>query len=232
MAVTISSVEAPLREAVRRAIEESPRRRFKESVDLTVVFRGLDLKKDPSLKINEIVALPHAPKGKEAKVAVIGTGEFATKARDAGADAVFDPAEILSVAKNKRELRKLANRFDFFVAQADALPKLARDIGPIFGPRNKMPIPLPATRVDQLPDTIQRLKRSVRVRMRDQPVIHARVGSRDMDPDEIVENIKAVLAALERKYGDLGVLEAMYVKTTMGPAIRVEAAMGGRRRRR
>ena len=41
MAVTISTLEDPLREAVRRAIEESPQRRFKESVDLTVVFRGL-----------------------------------------------------------------------------------------------------------------------------------------------------------------------------------------------
>ena len=231
MAVSIATLEDPLRKAVEKVLEESPQRRFKESVDLTVVLRGLDLKKDPSLKINEVVALPHVPKGKPAKVAVIGTGEFAVKARDAGADAVFDPAEILSIAKNKRELRKLANRFDFFVAQADALPKLARDIGPIFGPRNKMPIPLPATRVDDLPATIERLRRSVRLRMRDQPVVHVRVGTRDMPPEEIVENIKAILAALERKYGDLGVLEAMYVKTTMGPPVKVEAALGGRRRR-
>lgn len=214
--------ESSIVEAVREAVERAPKRRFLESVDVSIVMRGIDLKRNPNLRFDEVIELPNPPKGKPSKVAVIGKGDFALRAKEGGADAVFSPEDIETIAKSKRELRKLANRFDFFVAQADVIPRLARILGPIFGPRGKMPIPLPATQVDRLPATIERLKRSVRGRMRGQPVFHLRVGTRDMDPKEIAENIEAVLSAVERKYGDLSKVDAIYVKTTMGPPVRVE----------
>ncbi|MCC6028751.1 MAG: 50S ribosomal protein L1 [Candidatus Korarchaeum sp.] len=205
-------------EVIRRVLEESPKRRFNEAVDLIVVLKGIDLKRDPNAKINEIVELPHSPKNRKTKIAVIGKGEFLSKAREAGADRVLEPEEIEVIATNKRALKKLANEYDFFIAQADVLPKIVRYIGPVLGPRNKMPINLPAMAVSQLPDLIERLRRSVRIRTKDQPIIHTKVGSRDMRPEEIAENIKAVLSTIERKYEDPSKISRVYIKTTMGPA--------------
>ncbi len=198
--------------------DKSPKRRFNEAVDLVVLLKGIDLKRNPEAKINEIVELPHPPKNKPIKIAVIGRGEFALKAKEAGADKVLEPEEIESLASNKKNLKKLAREYDFFIAQADILPKIVRYIGPVFGPRNKMPINLPATAVSQLPATIERLKKSVRIRMKDQPIIHVKVGSRDMSPEEILDNIRAILSLIERKYEDPSKIAKLYVKTTMGPA--------------
>lgn len=203
---------------LKEVIERSPKRRFNEAVDLVVVLRGVDLKRDPNAKINELVELPHAPRNRKVKIAVIGKGEFLMKAREAGADRTLEPEEIEAIAASKRALRKLANEYDFFIAQADVLPKIVRFIGPVFGPRNKMPISLPAGSASQLPDLIEKLRRSVRIRTKDQPIVHTKVGSRDMGAEELLENIRAVLSAIERKYEDPSKIAKVYVKTTMGPA--------------
>ncbi len=226
-----TTFEKGLIEAVREAIESAPKRRFVESVDLTVVLRNVDLKRNPNLKLNEVVTLPNPPKNKAPKVAVIGRGDFSLKAREAGADIVLEPEDVERIAKDKRELKKLASRFDFFVSQADLIPRLARFLGPVLGPRNKMPMPLPANQVDRLPEIISKLRRSVRIRMRDQPMFHVKVGSADMTPEEIAENAEAVISAVEKKYGDLNYIESIYVKTTMGPAVSVRFTPGARRGR-
>lgn len=210
---------------LREILERSPKRRFNEAVDLVVVLRGIDLKRDPNAKINEVVELPHGARNKRVKVAVIGKGEFLTKAREAGADRVLEPEEIESIASSKRALRKLANEYDFFIAQADVLPKIVRFIGPVFGPRNKMPISLPAGSASQIPELIEKLRRSVRIRTKDQPIIHTKVGSRDMEPEEILENIMTILSAVERRYEDPSKIARVYVKTTMGPAEELPLAL-------
>lgn len=213
---------------LREVLERSPKRRFNEAVDLVVVLRGVDLKKDPNARINELVELPHQPRNREVKVAVIGKGEFLTRAREAGADRVMEPEELEAIAASKRALKKLANEYDFFIAQADVLPRIVRFIGPVLGPRNKMPVSLPATSVSQLPDLIAKLRRSVRIRTKDQPIVHTKVGSRDMRPEEIMENIRAVLSAIERRYEDPRKIAKVYVKTTMGPAEELPVSSGWR----
>ncbi len=208
--------------------DKSPKRRFNEVIDLVVLLRGIDLKRNPNAKINEVVKLPHPP-NKPIKIAVIGRGEFALKAKEAGADRVLEPEEIESMAGNKKNLKKLARDYDFFIAQADMLPKIVRYIGPVFGPRNKMPINLPVTAVSQLPSTIEGLKRSVRIRMKDQPLIHVKVGSRDMDPEGILDNIRTILSVIERKYEDPSKIAKIYVKTTMGSAYELPISFAKRR---
>jgi large subunit ribosomal protein L1 len=210
--------ESQLEVVLKKVIEGSPERRFNESVDMTVVLKGIDLKRDPKSRFSEIIELAHPPRNKVSKIAVIGTGDFALKAKEAGADAVFDPSEI--IGKKKKDLKKLVKEYDFFIAQADILPKIVPTIGPVFGPRNKMPIPLPVTRSDDLPNMIERLRRSVVARMmKDQPVFHVKIGSRDMDVKELAENAERVIEALRRKYGSLDrYLKTIYFKTTMGPA--------------
>lgn len=203
-------------ERIKEVLEKSPRRRFNESVDLSIILSGVDLKKNPNLKINEIIELENPPRNKEIKVCVFGTGEFAFRAKEAGADLVMDPEELKNMSK--RELRKLANKYDHFIAQADVLPKIAKIIGPILGPRNKMPISLPITAVDRLPAEIKRLKRSVRIRMRDQPYFSVKIGSRDMSAEEIARNVDKIISLVKSKYGDLSAIKKVYIKTTMGPA--------------
>ncbi|RLE55122.1 MAG: 50S ribosomal protein L1 [Thermoprotei archaeon] len=205
-----------------RAVEEAKKlakpRKFKQSVDLVIVLRDVDLKR-PENRLNIVVPLPHSIPGKERKVCVIAHGDLAVKAREAGADAVLTRDDVEKMAGNKKAVRKLAQTYDFFIAQRDLLPLIGRIMGPILGPRGKMPEPI--TPAVDLKAYIERLRRAVRIRVRDQPLVMCRVGTEDMDSRKIAENIVAVFEAIEQKFKIPQNVECAYVKLTMGPAVRM-----------
>jgi large subunit ribosomal protein L1 len=73
-------------------------------------------------------------------------------------------------------------------------------------------------------DFVTRYGRTCRIRLRQNPVIHARVGTEDMDDEEIAANIRTVLNEIESRM-DQGAnnVNHVHVKTTMGPAIKIGA---------
>ncbi len=207
-----------VKEAVEKAIENSKKRNFVETVEIAVNLKNLDMKK-PENRIDALITLPHGT-GKARKVGVFAKGDTALKAKEAGADIVLSPEDIDELAKDKRRLRKIANEMDFFIAEAPLMPEIGKKLGPILGPRGKIPQPIPPLS-DPTP-LIQRLKKSVKVRTRDKLTFHAPVGTKELDSDKISDNILEILKVIENKYENaINNVKSVYVKTTMGPAVRV-----------
>jgi large subunit ribosomal protein L1 len=207
-----------LEQAIKEAIEKAKPRKFVETVDMAVNLRNVDMRR-PENRIDVIVTLPHGL-GKPRTVGVFAKGDTALKAKEAGADVVLTPEDIDELAKNKREAKKLARRIDFFIAEAPLMPEIGRKLGPILGPRGKMPQPIPPL-ADPKP-MIEKLRKSVKIRTRDKPIFHAPIGKRDMDVEKLAENALEILKVVENKYENPAqVIKSIYVKTTMGPAVRV-----------
>jgi large subunit ribosomal protein L1 len=205
-------------EAVKKAKEDSKPRNFTQSIDVVINIKDLDVKK-PENRFDEEVFLPNG-RGKGIKIAVIADGELAISAKNAGADLVITKEELQEMGKDRKQAKKMANDYTFFVAQADMMPQVGRFLGPVLGPRKKMPKPVPAT---VKPDPIlERLSNTVKIRIKDQPVIQAIVGSQDMDDELIADNVEAVLGVLDRNLEKgRNQIKSMYIKTTMGPVTRV-----------
>ncbi|MGC9435766.1 MAG: 50S ribosomal protein L1 [Methanomicrobiales archaeon] len=204
--------------AVTEALEASPDRKFRERVDMTVNLRNIDMSQ-PKNRIDETIQLPHGI-GTERKVAVLGKGEITTEAKDAGVELIISPEEIERLGEEPREARKIANEYDFFLAETAVMPLVGRWLGPRLGPRGKMPMPIPPG--TDIRPIVQRLRNSVKIRTRDKKVFHAPVGAVDMDSEQIAENIDVILRKVEStlESGMMNV-RSVYVKTTMGPAVRV-----------
>ena len=128
--------------------------------------------------------------------------------------------KLEELGKNRPEAKKLANSYDFFVAQTDLMPTVGRFLGPVLGPRKKMPKPIPAS---ANPETILgRLRSTIKIRVKDQPIIQSIVGSEDMTEAQVAENIDAIMDVLDRNLEKGSKqIKAMYLKTTMGPVTRV-----------
>jgi large subunit ribosomal protein L1 len=211
-------VKQEILEAVKKAKEESKPRNFTQSVDVVITIKDLDVKK-PENRIDEEVLLPNG-RGKDVKIAFIADGELALLAKNAGADLVINKEELEEMGKDRKGAKKIANRQDFFVAQADMMPLVGRFLGPVLGPRKKMPKPVPATIKPE--PIMERLKSTVKVRIKDQPVIQALVGTQDMDDELIAANIEAIMVVLDQKLEKgRNQIKSLYVKTTMGPVARV-----------
>ena len=206
-------------EAVRTAIESAPERKFSESVDLTVNLKNIDMAQ-PKNRIDETILLPQGT-GRPIGIAVLGKGEITTQAKEAGVDLIIGPEEIERLGGEPREARKIANQYRFFLAETAVMPLVGRWLGVRLGPRGKMPLPI-SQGMDIRP-IVERLRGSVKIRTKDKKVFHANVGTTAMEPEQLAENIDAVLRRVESVL-DQGAMNvrSIYVKTTMGPAVKVE----------
>jgi large subunit ribosomal protein L1 len=203
-------------DTVKKALEVAKPRTFKETVEVALNLREVDLSV-PKNRIDEEVLLPKG-RGKQVKICVFASGELAIKVRPV-ADLVIQPQEIEEYAGNKRKAHILARDFDFFVAEAPLMPVIGRRLGIVLGPRGKMPRPVPPT-ADPT-NMIRNMRNTVRVRSKDRRTFHAAIGTRDMQPEDIADNLDAlvrrVMGRLERGRDNI---QSVYVKTTMGPAVR------------
>jgi len=211
-------MEEKISQAIKDALENAPERKFVESVDITFTIRDVDLK-NPNNRIKEEVRLPSG-RGKELKIAMFAAGEAATKAKNAGID-VFTPQDIEELGGKKGKAKKIANSYDFFLSEVPHMGLIGRYLGVVLGPRGKMPRPVPPT-LD--PSIIAAgLKSTVIVKSGDRMTFHAAIGTAKQSHAELSANAmevyNRVISKLER---GLGNIRSLYVKTSMGPAQRVE----------
>jgi large subunit ribosomal protein L1 len=205
--------------AVNDAIELAPKRRFTESVDLIVNLKNVDLSQ-PKNRISESIVLPNG-RGKATKIGVFAKGDLAIKSRSGGADLIISPEDIDKMSGDKKLIRTTTRGIDFFIAEAPLMPSIGKSFGPILGPKGKMPDPI-SSNVDPTP-IIKRLKRTVKVRTKDKPTFHALVGNLSMSVEDIAANVEALLNTIESKLENGAQnIASVYVKTTMGPAVRVK----------
>jgi large subunit ribosomal protein L1 len=204
---------------VKQAREKSKKRNFNQSVELVLKLQEIDMK-SPEAKINEILELPHAPE-KQNRICVIGAGELTMKARRANADRVIERAELEALAGKKRDLRKMANDYDFFIAEAPLMPLVGRTLGPVLGPRGKMPIPVPPTA--DIAALIEKHRKTIVLRLRNQPILQCRVGMENMKDEELTDNIQAILRILEGKLKKgMKNIKLAYLKMAMGEPVKVK----------
>jgi large subunit ribosomal protein L1 len=211
-----------MREAILKALRSAKgdggKRKFKQSVELILSFKGIDPKK-PQQRISGEVLLPQGC-GEPRRICVFAEKELALRAREAGADAVLGMEEATRLASNKKEAKKLAEGFDFFLVQADMMTSIAKLLGKFLGPRGKVPRPLPPT---GLPELFAKLRKTVTFRMKDQPTLSVKIGKEDMTEEQLAENAEAVLKSMEPKLPKgLSQVKRAYVKLSMGKPQEVE----------
>ena len=208
-----------IEDAVSRALSDSPERNFRETVDLAINLRDLDLA-DPNNRVDESIVLPSGT-GQDTQIVVFAEGETALRAEDV-ADQVLDGDDLEDLGDDDNAAKDLADETDFFIAEANLMQDIGRYLGTVLGPRGKMPTPLQPD--DDVVETVNRMKNTVQVRSGERRTFHTRVGAENMDADSIADNIDVIL---RRLFTDLEKgpqnIDSVYVKTTMGPAVEVPA---------
>ena len=205
-------------DAVKEAKELAKPRNFTQSIDVIINIKDLDVRK-PDNRFSEELALPNG-RGKPITIGVIASGELAVSAKNAGIDLVISKEDLEELGKNRKQAKKLASSVDFFIAQADMMALVGRFLGPVLGPRNKMPKPVPAS--IKLAPLLDRFQNTIKVGIKQQPSIQVIIGTQDMSDEDLAENIETVLTVLDRQL-DKGrnQIKCMFIKTTMGPVVRV-----------
>ncbi len=205
-------------EAFNKFIAENKgQRKFKQTVELAINFKGIDFSKQDN-RVNIEIILPNG-KGKTMKIGVFATDRAVLEeARKNGVE-VIDGAEIEKISKDPARLNSL---LDYeLMAQPNLMPLVAKNLGQFLGPRNKMPKPLVGSNASMANLAIELNKRiSIKNRGKNLPTVHCIVGNEEMEPAKIYDNVREVLNTVTKKVGGSHIRSA-YVKLTMSKPLRV-----------
>lgn len=211
-------------EALAKARANAKKRKFKQSVDVTINLKGLNQKK-PEDQIDMFHSLPHFP-GRERKVCALVGAELKEQG-DKFCQLTILNDDFPKYEGKKKEIKKLASEYDYFVAQAPFMAAIAKTFGRYFGPKNKMPNPKAGCVVPpnaNLENVTKKLNSTVRLFAKTKPLIQLHVGMEDMDDEKIIENVMSIYKALVHKLpGEESNIRSVYVKLTMGKSIKVGA---------
>ncbi|MHA1650932.1 MAG: 50S ribosomal protein L1 [Candidatus Helarchaeota archaeon] len=221
--------KAPIIAAIEELKKKVKKRNFTESIDLSVKIKDVDLKQ-PKNRINAEVFLPHEVSS-NLKICVVGTGDLKVRAKNMGLE-VLDKDDLEKLKSDKKAAKKFVKNIDVFIAGVDLMPTLAKTLGPVLGPAGKMPLGPPKGKgiippnADLTP-VVDAYKKMVRIRMRNNLVVNCKVGNINMATEDVAENIQSVINFLESnlEHG-LRNIAALYVKTTMGPSVKINVKVG------
>ena len=211
------------KEQVRKALQEirkQPQKKFVQSYDLVINLKDHDVKTAP---LDFFANLPH-PKGKNVKVAAFVDQQLAEQAAKF-CDAVIRDTEFDKYKEDKKAAKKLAQEYDYFIAQATIMPKVAAVFGKALGGRGKMPNPKLGCVVPpnaNLEPLVKKLANTVRLNTKKGTNFQCIVGKQDQAEDQVIDNILAVYQATVKQLpNEMQNIKNVLLKTTMGAPVKV-----------
>ncbi|MCU0770777.1 MAG: 50S ribosomal protein L1 [Verrucomicrobia bacterium] len=205
----------PLESAVE-ILSKFPRAKFSETVDLA--FRlGVDPKQSDQM-VRGTVPLPHGS-GKTIRVLVFAkSGTAADAAREAG-------AEFVGYEDMIKKCQEGWTDFDVAIATPEAMAEV-RKLGKVLGPRGLMPNPKTGTVSDDTAKAVREVKAGrVEFKVDKAGNVHVPVGKVNFKPQQILENVKAVIDAVAKARPSS--LKGTYIRSctlsaTMSPAVHLD----------
>src|SRR6187399_2280227 len=196
-------------------IKEFAKAKFNEAVDVAVNL-GIDATKSDQ-QVRGSTVMPNGT-GKTVRVAVFTSGKNQELAKAAGADIVG--LEDLAAKVKAGEIN-----FDRVIASPDAM-RVVGQLGQILGPRGLMPNPKVGTVTPDVAGAVKNAKSGqVRYRVDKAGIIHATIGKAGFEPLALRENLKALMADLQKAKPSTSkgiYLKRVTLSSTMGPGVIVD----------
>ncbi|KAK3746659.1 hypothetical protein RRG08_039084 [Elysia crispata] len=208
-----------LRESIDNILKfshETKKRKFTESVELQIALKNYDPQKDK--RFAGTIKLKHIPKPKM-KVCVLGDQVHCDQAK-ANDIPHMDLDGLKKLNKDKKLVKKLAKKYDAFLASESLIRQIPRVLGPGLNKAGKFPAPV--THNDALTTRIEETKATIKFQMKKVLVLNVCVGHVSMSAEELYQNITLAInflvSLLKKNWQNV---RALYIKSTMGPSEKI-----------
>ena len=204
--------------AIQEVRKTSPKKKFTQSLDLIINLKDLNLKRETD-KVNTFFQFPFS-NGKKVKICALVDQALVNTAKK-NCDHV-----ILTEAFNsldKKQIKKLGSDYDYFVAQANIMPAIAKAFGKTLGPKGKMPNPKAGCVVqptEDLTPVVKKLQNTVKLETKNELAVKVRAGTEAMKDEELADNIFAVYdKVIHSVPQEMQNVKNVMIKLTMGKPV-------------
>ena len=202
-----------LYECINAVIEgaQQKKRGFRETVELQIGLKNYDPQKDK--RFSGTVKLKHIPKPKM-KVCLLGDQMHLDMCKEQGIPCM-SADDLKKLNKDKKLVKKLAKKYDAFLASESLIKQIPRLLGPGLNKAGKFPTMV--THQDKLNDKIDDIKATIKFQMKKVLCLNVAIGHVELSPDELVANVflsMNFLVSLLKKHWQN--VKSLHVKSTMG----------------
>ena len=188
------------------------KRNFTETVEIQITLKNYDPQRDK--RFSGTFRLPTIPRP-NLKCCMLGNAAHCEQADRIGV-AHMSVEDLKKLNKNKKMVKKLAKKYDFFMASDNMIKQIPRLLGPGLTKAGKFPTLLASG--DDMQEKIDEIKSTIKFQMKKVMCLNVAIGNVEMEKQEIIVNTQLaanfLASLLKKQWQNIG---QMYVKSTMGP---------------
>ena len=190
---------------------QSKPRKFTETVELQIGLKNYDPQRDK--RFSGTVKLPNVTRLK-LNVMILGDQYHCDEAAKLGLD-FMDIDAMKKLNKNKKIIKKLARKYDIFLASDAIIKQVPRLFGPLLNKAGKFPTPI--SHGDDLKAKIEDSQSTVKFQLKKVLCMGVAVGNATQNDDELVANVllttNFLVSLLKKNWQNV---KSLHIKTTMG----------------
>jgi len=191
-------------------------RKFVETVELQITLKNYDPQREK--RFSGTFKLPTVPRP-NLKMCMLGNAAHCEQADRIGVEHM-SVEDLKKLNKNKKLVKKLAKKYDFFLASDNMIKQIPRLLGPGLTKAGKFPTLLSTG--DDMQEKIDEVKSTIKFQMKKVMTLNVAVGHVNQEKKEIIVNTQLaanfLASLLKKQWQNIG---QIYVKSTMSPSIQI-----------
>jgi ribosomal protein L1 len=207
----VSEKNLSVKDALKQLRSEE-KKKFIQSLDLVINLQKIDPRKE---SINTLVSIPNPP--------IKRLCAFLTK-KSPLVDTITK--EEFELYKDNKSMKRLAKKYDSFIASAPLMAAVATKFGRFLGPLGKMPSPqgglVMQETEDNIKEVILKMSKATKLRVKEKS-IKLSVGKEDMTDEQLTENISSVIESISKILpNNKDNMKNVSIKFTMSKPVRID----------
>mmetsp|Transcript_1246 Transcript_1246/g.1438 ORF Transcript_1246/g.1438 Transcript_1246/m.1438 type:complete len:231 (+) Transcript_1246:232-924(+) len=192
------------------------KRNFVETIEMQVTLKNYDPQREK--RFSGTFKLPTVPRP-NLKCCVLGNAAHCEQADRIGVDHM-SVEDLKKLNKNKKLVKKLAKKYDFFLASNNMIKQIPRLLGPGLTKAGKFPTLLAPS--DDMQEKIDEVRSTIKFQMKKVMCLNVAVGNVTMTKQENTVNVQLaanfLASLLKKQWQNIGVI---YIKSSMGPSMQI-----------
>jgi len=192
------------------------KRKFTETVELQIGLKNYDPQKDK--RFSGSVRLPSPTKAKFS-ICVLGDQQHIDEAKKAGVECL-SVDDLKKMNKNKKLVKKLANKYNAFLASESVIRQIPRLLGPGLNKAGKFPTLL--THGESITEKVNELSSTVKFQLKKVLCLGVAIGNVKMSQEELMLNIQLtvnfLVSLLKKGWQNI---RSLHIKSSMGHPYRI-----------
>jgi len=213
--ITVAGVRGNVKELLDYSTNEK-KRNFLETVELQIGLKNYDPMRDK--RFSGTVKLPQVPRP-NMTICILGDQHDIDRAKHHSFESM-SVDDLKKLNKNKKLIKKLARKYDAFVASEQLIKQIPRLLGPGLSKAGKFPTPV--SHAEDLAQKVTDVKCTIKFQLKKVLCLGVAVGNVGMTEDQLIGNIMLAInylvSLLKKGWQNVG---SLTIKASMSPPKRL-----------